>query len=229
MEPFDQLLALTKPDLQKYILDNRLFAMLSAGQLTVEHYVQYVVETFHLVRHTSRALALAASRIDDDQRDFRAWLLEQAHEEHGHEQFCLNDLRNLGVDPEVVLRQDPGAGAWGMVTQIYYLATRGNSVAILGMASATEQLGAELAGVLSRQVGAALSIPTNAMTFLRSHSGFDVRHLEEARKAINRFAVDETTLRQVANARRHTFRNYGQLFNDVASLNEPLLLCRSAA
>ena len=229
MNPFDKLLSMTQSDFQKHILDNRLFAMLSERKLGAEHYVQYLVETFHLVRHTSRALALAAARIDDEQRDLRAWLLQQANEEHGHEQFCLNDLRNLGVDPELVLRQDPGAGAWGMVTQIYYLATRGCPVAILGMASATEQLGADLAGALSLQVGAALAIPKNAMTFLRSHSGFDVRHLEEARKAINLFATDEMTLRQVVNARRHTFRNYGQLFNDVAALGERAQSQRSAA
>jgi pyrroloquinoline quinone (PQQ) biosynthesis protein C len=105
---------------------------------------------------------------------------------------------------------------------------RGESVAILGVASATEQLGAELAGILSQQVGQSLGIPSNAMTFLRSHSGFDVRHLEEAKSAINQFAIDERVLRQVANARRNTFRYYGLLFSDVVSAEKQTITANAA-
>lgn len=221
-QPYETLVSATLGDYQKHVLENDLLRLLKRGEVGVGHYVAYLRETYHLVRHTSRALALAASRIEDDQRGLRAWLLEQANEEHGHELFCLRDLRNLGLIAEEVVTADPGPGAWSLVTQNYFLATRGHPAAILGVASATEQMGAELAGALSVVVSQQLSIESSSLTFLRSHASFDVRHLEEARKAINEFATDDVALRQVILARRYTFRYYGQLFNDVAAIGKPM-------
>ena len=213
-EPFDRLLAMTQPDMKRHILDNPIFPLLASGKLTKDHYVRYVVETFHLVSHTSRALALAASRVTGDRDGLRSWLLAQATEESGHDKFCFRDLKALGADV-AALHGEPGPGAWGMITQINYLAGHRDPVGVLGVASATEQLGAEIAGESSREIGAQLGIPSKARTFLTSHSGFDVRHLEEAKKAINEFVTDDAMLHLVAHARRNTFRYYGQLFLDV--------------
>ena len=210
---------MTQPDLKKHILDNPIFPMLAAGKLTRDHYVRYVIETFHLVSHTSRALALAASRVSGDRDGLRAWLLTQATEESGHDKFCVHDLKALGVDASA-LGDKPGPGAWGMITQINYIAGHCDPAGVLGVASATEQLGAEIAGDSSRAIEARLGIPNKARTFLTSHSGFDVRHLEEARKAINEFVRDDVTLHLVAHARRNTFRYYGQLFLDVLGVDE---------
>lgn len=217
-DTYSAIVDATRADYQKHILSNELLALLAKGGVTIEHYVAYLRETFHLVRHTSRALALAASRIEDEHRGLRSWLLSQANEEHGHELFCLKDLRALGQPTAEVIASDPGPGAWGIVTQNYYLATQGHCTAILGVASATEQMGAELAGALSGLVAQKLAVDTNALTFLRSHSSFDVKHLEEAKNAINEFAVGDIARQQIILARRHTFRNYGQLFSDVAGI-----------
>ncbi len=214
--PFESIKAATVADYQTHILKSDLIALLTKGALTRDHYIAYLRETFHLVRHTSRALALAASRVDDEQRSLRAWLLEQAHEEHGHELFCIKDLRNLGVPTDELAASQPGPGAWSMVTQNYFLATHGHPAGILGVASATEQMGAELAGALSMVVNSRLDIDSNALTFLRSHSSFDVRHLQEVEKAIDEHGCDESVRQRIVLARRYTFRHYGQMFKDVA-------------
>src|SRR5207248_71664 len=89
MDVFDQVLEATAADQRRYVLDNPLFTLVASGRATRDQYAVYLRETYHLVRHTSRALARGASRVDDRQRALRAWLLEQAADEHGHELFCL--------------------------------------------------------------------------------------------------------------------------------------------
>jgi pyrroloquinoline quinone (PQQ) biosynthesis protein C len=222
MDTFQQLLEATAPDYREHILGNPLFQLIAGGKASRDQYAVYLRETYQLVRHTSRALALGASRCDDEHRELRAWLLDQANDEHGHELFCLKDLKHLGVVPESVTCHSPGAGAWGVVTQNYYLAACGRPVCLLGVASATEGMGAELAGDLARTLVGHYGIPEIATTFLRSHAGFDQRHFEEAKRAINTLIAGPDEFAGVAHARRMTFRYYGQLFREVAASTECL-------
>jgi pyrroloquinoline quinone (PQQ) biosynthesis protein C len=220
MGAFKQLVAATALDYESHILNNRLFRQLGAGQATRDQYVVYLRETYHLVRHTSRVLALAAAHVGDERRELRAWLIEQAKDEHGHELFCLKDLRHLGLAAERIVGDHPGPAAWGFFTQNYYLAAHGNPAALLGVASATEGMGAQLAGDLATTLSQRYGIPDSATTFLRSHAGFDKRHFEEATAAIDTLVVSPQEFADVAHARRMTFRYYGQLFSEVANSNE---------
>ncbi len=215
MNQFQRLVEQTAADYDVHIVGNPLLMQLSQGEVTQDHYVAYLIETFHLVRHTSRCLALAAARLGDERRGLRAWFLEQAGDEHGHELFCLNDLRQLGIRAEAALAALPGAGAWGLVAQNYYMATYGNPVGLLGVATATEGMGATLAGRMAQVLEQSYGIPHVALTFLRSHAGFDQRHLKEAQRAVNEQLVDDADFALVVHARRMTYRYYGQLFQDA--------------
>ncbi len=214
MRAFERMLGATAVDYEQHIRGNPVFDLISGGEVSRDLYAVYLRETYHLVRHTSRALARGASRVDDGQRALRAWLLEQANEEHGHELFCLKDLQNLGLAPEAVTAAAPGPGAWGVVTQNYFFAETHPS-ALLGVASATEGMGADLAGDMAAALIHRHGIPAGATTFLRSHAGFDQRHFEQARDAIDDLVADDD-LAWVIHARRMTFRYYGQLLREVA-------------
>ena len=216
MERYEQLVEETRLDHTEHILENPLIKMLMTGAVTHDLYAAYLGQTYHLVRHTSRTLALAAGRCGDDRRGLRAWFIEQAGEEQGHELFCLKDLKNLGLEPATVVDAGPGAGAWGLVAQNYYMATYGNPVGMLGVATATEGLGAQLAGAMAQLLVERYRVPDTAVTFLRSHAGFDKGHLEEARRAVNEYATQVQDYRDVVHARRMTYRYYGRLFRDVA-------------
>lgn len=215
MERFEKLVESTCTDYADNILNNPLLQKLARDEVTHDQYAAYLGQTFHLVRHTSRTLALAAARLGDSRRDLRAWFLEQALEEHGHELFCIKDLKNLGLDPQIVIAEDPGPGAWGMFTQNYFMATYGNPVGMLGVATATEGLGAELAGGMAQLLIQRYGIPDTAVTFLRSHAGFDKSHLAEARRAINELINEQEDYSDILLARRMTYKYYGQLFKDV--------------
>jgi pyrroloquinoline quinone (PQQ) biosynthesis protein C len=219
MGVFEELLAATAADQRRHILDNPLFALVAGGRATRDHYAVYLRETYHLARHTSRALARGASRLDDGQRALRCWLLEQANEEHGHELFCVKDLHNLGLDAQAVTGAMPGPGAWGIITQNYFFADEGHPEALLGVASATEQMGAELADDLASVLADRYGIPESATTFLRSHAGFDRKHYAQVRDALNTLATP-STLPWILQGRRMTFLHYGGLFREVAASTE---------
>ena len=218
MRAFERMLDATAVDYERHIRSNPIFEQLNTGQATCDQYAVYLRETYHLVRHTSRALARGASRLDDDQRSLRAWLLEQASEEHGHELFCLKDLQNLGLPAASVTAGMPGPGAWGVVTQNYYLADAHPS-ALLGVASATEGMGAELAGDMAAALVHRLGVPASATTFLRSHAGLDQRHFAQVTGAVDAL-VGDADFDWVVHARRMTFQYYGQLLHEAAFTTE---------
>lgn len=218
MTRFDEIVAATQLDQYRCVDQNPLFEIVLGGRMTRAHYVAYLRETAHLVRHTSRALSLAGARLGDERRELRDWFFEQVREENGHDLFCFKDLKNLGEDPEKTIDGLPMAGAWGLVSQNYHMATYGNPIGILGVASATEGLGATVAGRIADYLVETYRIPSNAVSFLRSHAGFDAKHLEAVRDAINDLIDDPADVRAVLHGRRMTYHYYGQMFRDVASV-----------
>jgi hypothetical protein len=220
MHKFDFIIEQTKDDYKEFIETNPLLKLVASGGMTTAHYAAYLRETYHLVRHTSRMLALGGARLGDDRRELRNWFFEQVLEENGHDLFCIKDLKNIEFDLDTSQNTTPNAGAWGLITQNYYMATYGNPVGILGVATATEGLGADFGTKFSNVMMTQYRIPSNAVTFLRSHGGFDARHLQEAIEAIEFIHDDE--IQYVVHARRMTFRFYGQLFLDVLNTNTPI-------
>jgi pyrroloquinoline quinone (PQQ) biosynthesis protein C len=220
MTLFDEIVAATQQEQQQFVIDNPLFKIVFEGRMTRAHYKAYLRETYHLVRHTSRALSLAGARLTDDRRALRDWFFEQVGEENGHDLFCIKDLTNIGESPQELLDSVPMAGAWGLISQNYYMATYGNPVGILGVATATEGLGAAMGTQLADLLEQRYGIPGNAVSFLRSHGGFDLKHLDDAKRAINELVSDPRDIRDVIQGRRMTFRFYGQLFLDVVASAE---------
>lgn len=218
MDAFERVLEATRPVYDNAIGANPIFPALLGGQITRNHYIAYLKETYHLVRHTSRALALVGARLPDHRRELRGWFFHQSVDEHNHDLFCINDLKALGEDPDVILDGMMMPGAWGMVTQIYYMAAFGNPAATLGVAMATEGLGADLATrfaeLLERQYG----YPLEATSFLRSHGISDEKHIQEARRAVNTMVEGQRELEEIIFAREMTLKYYGQLFEDVLSV-----------
>ena len=141
----EQIVEATGQEYESFIEKNTLLKAVSAGQMTPSHYLAYLWETYHLARHTPRMLALGVARLADDRRQLRNWFFEQTIEENGHDLFCLKDIEQLGANPREIRNTQPGPGAWGPVSQNYFMATYGNPVGILGVATATEGLGTEAA------------------------------------------------------------------------------------
>jgi pyrroloquinoline quinone (PQQ) biosynthesis protein C len=215
-----QLINDLKTHRRSYIDCNPIFARLAGGDLTRFHYLAYLRETYHLVKHTPKYLTFAADRVAHDDERLSAYFSKFSLEETGHELLCIKDIDALGEDADVILSGGPNAGAWGIVTQCYFWATHGNPVALLGDAFATEELGLAKGVEVARLLETNYSIPRQATTFLRLHGSEDKEHLEAAARAIGWYAGDRNHYADIDYATRMTYRYYGQLFTDVLELGD---------
>lgn len=225
MTNFDRLIATTNDLYEECLGRHAILPLVTEGKMTQEHYIAYLRETYHMVRHTSRMLSLAAARCEDERRGLRDWLIEQTSKENGHDLYCMRDLETLGIDVPAVLSAPPLSGAWGLICQNYFMATYGDPIGILGVASITEGLGASIAGGMEKILTTKYGYEPTTTTFLRSHSGFDVKHLEETEKAINDFVRSEDDRRAVTQGREMTIIYYAQMFTDC--LEQPYRSCKA--
>lgn len=219
MTNYELVIQQTQKVYEDKILRHPIFYVVANGLMTRKHYIAYLKETYHLVRHTSKALALVGANLPDDRRGLRGWFFTQSLDEHNHDLFCVKDLTALGENPDKVLDGTMMSGAWGLVAQNYYMAAYGNPVAIVGVATGTEGLGADLATSFADMIVEKYGIPRNATTFLRTHGQSDVGHVAEAKRALNEYVTSESDLRDIVFAREMTLRYYSQLFTDVLSVD----------
>ena len=204
---------------RSYIDCNPIFARLADGDITRFHYLAYLRETYHLVKHTPKYLTLAANRVAEHDERLSAYFRKFSLEETGHELLCIRDIHALGENADIIMG-DPNPGAWGIVTQCYFWATQGNPVALLGDAFATEEIGVASGLEVAKLLEMNYSIPRQATNFLRVHGSEDKEHLEAAARIIEWYADDRDHYADIDYATRMTYRSYGQLFTDVLELGD---------
>jgi pyrroloquinoline quinone (PQQ) biosynthesis protein C len=214
-----ELLHELKAHKKRHIDCHPIFARLAAGDFTRFHYLAYLRETYHLVKHTPKYLTIAADRVAETDERLSAYFRKFSGEETGHELLCVKDIKALGQNAEEILASEPNPGAWGMITQCYFWASHGNPIALLGDAFATEELGHDRGGDVATVLEES-NIPRQATNFLRVHGSEDKKHLEEAFRAIEWYAADSAHVNDISYATRMTYRNYGQLFTDVLEMGD---------
>lgn len=191
-----------------------IFAALQQGKFHRGAYLNYLRETFHSIRHTTSIMARAASHLPDEHRALRGWLLDQAVDEHNHDLLCITDIEALGEDPRKFLDVPPRKGAWGLVTQGYFLAEH-DPVSILGYFLTTEGIGASYAAKYADLLTSNLyGYRSNQVTFLRSHGGFDIKHFDEVKKFLNGLDASDRVRDSVLAVRRFSITYYAQLLRD---------------
>lgn len=192
-----------------------VFVALQDGSFSRPAYLAYLRETFHLIRHTTSTFARAVSHVPESHRGFRGWLLDQAVDEHNHDLLCITDIEALGEQPAKFLSAHPKRGAWGLITQGYYLAEH-NPLALLGYLLTTEGIGdtyaAKYADILT---GPLYGYKSNQVTFLRAHGGFDIKHFDDVKKFMDDLDADDNLRDAILATRRFTVLYYAQMLNDA--------------
>jgi len=196
-----------------------LFAVLAQGKVQRTAYLAYLRETYHLIRHTTSVMARAASHLPDEMRSLRGWLIEQALDEHNHDLLCLNDIEALGMQPHAFVQSVPKSGAWGLITQSYYLAEH-DPISLLAFLLTTEGIGSaygtQYADLLTSHL---YGYKSNQVTFLRAHGGFDVKHVEDVSNFMDELEADSRTRDSILAVRRFSISYYAQLLHDALEEN----------
>ena len=104
MKFFDRLQDATATE-RAVLLDTPLIHDCIAGQVSLERYVAYLCQAYHHVRHTLPLLMAAGGRIPASQEWLRDALAEYISEEHGHQDWILNDIAACGYDREAARKK----------------------------------------------------------------------------------------------------------------------------
>lgn len=220
MKLSDDILEASSRQYQIEFANHAMFTTLGAGRISRSAYLAYLRETYHLIRHTTSIMSRAASNLSDEHRSLRGWFMEQALDEHNHDLLCLTDIEALGEQPLSFVAGVPKRGAWGLVTQGYYLSEH-DPTSLLGFFLTTEGIGAaygtRYADVLT---GPPYGYKSNQVTFLRAHGGFDIKHSEEVRRFIDTLDSADHVRESLLAVRRFSITYYAQLLQDALDENE---------
>ncbi|WP_172787634.1 MULTISPECIES: AMP-binding protein [Bradyrhizobium] len=179
-----------------------------------ELYLSFLTQAYHHVKHTARLMGFAAAQTDDE--ELQDALIEYLNEERGHEKWILEDIRALGGDPEVVANGKPGRACQVMVGYAYYAIQWISPYSLLGMVHVLEGLSVKLAERLANAVQRSLGLEGGGgFSYLRSHGGLDVGHVEFFKSLVNGIE-DGATQDIVIDAARVMYGLYGAIFEELA-------------
>ena len=156
-------------------------------------YASWLSQTYHFVSHSTRLIALAASRFYLDQDGLHNRFLAHIQEEKSHEKLAIHDIKALGLEPanfpELSLTK-------GFYRSQYYFIERVEAASFLGYIMALEGIAVYAGPVALKKAQKAHG--SKATSFLKVHSEEDVEHIEQA---LNQF--EQLTLK----GQQHSFEN----------------------
>ncbi|MCB0365646.1 MAG: iron-containing redox enzyme family protein [Bdellovibrionaceae bacterium] len=142
-----------------------------------EVYADWLSQTYHFVRHTTRLLALAAGVASLDQQSYHQQFLYHLKEEYGHEKIALADLKALGLPLRAERPQ----------TQRFYHTTRTliqshGPVGLFGYMHFLEALAVHMGPAAYEKVRRTFG--SKCGRFLAVHGEEDIKHVEETLKTL---------------------------------------------
>jgi len=196
------------------LLQSPIIADCFKGQVSLDSYVAFLTEAYHHVRHTVPLLMACGSRLPERLDWLRTSIVEYIDEEHGHEQWILNDIEACGADRNAAARSRPGFATELMVSYAYDTIMRRNPVGFFGMVFVLEgtsvAIATQAAGIIERELG----LPRKAFSYLLSHGSVDQKHIGDYERIVNRLDCNEDRA-AVVHAARAFFRLYGDVFRQL--------------
>lgn len=173
-----------------------------AKGLSLERYRTLLLELYHVVWHFNPISAAAASRIGDEHKQVRYFLYEHMQEEAGHEQWVMNDLDALGVEPAATAAHGASIDTLALCGYNHWAADRRHPASVLGMLYALEVIASVYGGTFASAIRESLLIEDDrGVSFISSHATMDMEHMVKLRQVLNtitdsaaRDAVQESAL-----------------------------------
>jgi hypothetical protein len=142
-------------------------------------YAQWLAHSYFYVSHSTRLLAMAASRCELTQHSIHKRFIDHLAEEQGHEKLAISDLRKLGF--EIDKFREMSETALFYQNQYYWLGFHG-ALPFLGWILALEGGAVHTCGLAYARVlgshGAASGL------FLKIHAEEDIDHLDKVMNQI---------------------------------------------
>lgn len=151
-----------------------------------EAYAMWLVQTFHMVNHSTRLVALAGALTPLEQNDLHARFVDHSREERGHQKICISDLKALGYTLESFPCLESSAAMYQV--QYYWIQYQG-AASFFGYTLSLECLAGAFGSELYRRTSQAHGLA--ATRFLKLHTEDDIEHTEKAFEHIQTLSLRE--------------------------------------
>ncbi|WP_136255694.1 TenA family transcriptional regulator [Onishia niordana] len=212
MSAYQHLLDETKTE-REAMLSIPLLQRAQRGEVSHAEYLAFLGQAYHHVRFTVPLMMACGARLPDDKGWLREALVEYIDEEHGHEQWILDDIRAAGGDPEAVVATTPAPATRLMVGHVRDVITHDNPVGFFGMVLVLEGTSTALATQAAEALQQHLGLPKEAFRYLLSHGSLDIGHMAFFESLIER--LDEDDLAAVIDTAAMVYRLYGAMFRGI--------------
>lgn len=183
----------------------------AAGRLGRDSYIAFLTQAYHHVKHTTPLLMACGARVPHQAEWLRDAMAHYISEEIGHQEWILDDLVACGMDREAIRNSEPEITTELMVAYAYDLVQRVNPVGLLGMVLVLEGTSIQIALAAADKIQAALGLPDEAFSYLRSHGSLDVSHMQFYEEVVNKLE-SEADRQCVIHTAKVFYRLYGDIF-----------------
>ncbi|MDO9180952.1 MAG: iron-containing redox enzyme family protein [Bacteriovorax sp.] len=172
-------------------------------------YADYMAQTFYYVRHSTRLLALCASRLNYEQeQQIHLRFIKHLSEESNHEKLALNDLANLGHN----IDQFPELNSTRLFYEPqYFKIEHEKPLALMGYILFLEALAQKVCPPLTKKLTSCFG--KRSATFFHVHGEEDPEHVAEALKMIQ--GLDDSNLFVIEKNLRQTAYAYSQMLHEL--------------
>jgi acyl-CoA synthetase (AMP-forming)/AMP-acid ligase II len=184
------------------------------GRVDLPSYVAFLTQAYHHVRHTVPLLMACGARLPERLDWLQPALVKYIEEEHGHEQWILNDIAACGGDAGSVKAGIPALATEVMVSYAYDSVFRGNPVSFFGMVFVLETTSAAIASDAAISLAESLSLPRQAFTYLSSHGRVDQEHVGDLADVVDRLDQPDD-LQSVVHMAQVMYELYRGMFESI--------------
>lgn len=199
---------------RQYLLTAPMIKRCFDGDFTLDHYVAFLQQAYHHVKHTVPLLMAVGSRLPEDKEWLREAVAEYIEEELGHQEWILNDIAACGYNKEQARTSSPAFATEMMVSYAYDAISRVNPLAFFGMVLVLEGTSINLAEQAASQIATKLALPRRAFSYLNSHGALDQEHIKFYENLMNRI-TDSDDQRVIVHAAQRFYRLYGDIFRSL--------------
>ena len=211
---FYQSLLEATSDERNYLLTAPMIKRCFDGDFTLDHYVAFLLQAYHHVKHTVPLLMAVGARLPEQKEWLREAVAEYIEEELGHQEWVLNDIAACGYDKEQARRSVPAFATEMMVSYAYDAVNRVNPLAFFGMVLVLEGTSINLATQAASQISGKLGLSRKAFSYLNSHGSLDLEHIKFYEILMNKI-TDSDDQAVIVHAAKRFYRLYGDIFRSL--------------
>jgi pyrroloquinoline quinone (PQQ) biosynthesis protein C len=197
------------------------FTKFKNGQLDVRHYKGYLHETYHHTGINPQIQAFSTLYFKGNPRDMVSLFFNHANSEIGHDLLALNDLKELGVNPDSIVNSRPLPTTMALNAFVIYVIQFLNPVGYLGYLFHLEFLPTQ-SGKNYLTYLKSMGVKDSALGFLKEHANIDVAHNNMMKKYLEKLVHTQRDLDDLIHVARSTCVLHQKMMEGAFELGEKI-------